>query len=336
MIKYPAESISQLKKWLSIPQKVLIVSHFNPDGDALGSTLALKLYLEKLGHTAQCIYPSGFPSYYNWIPDQEKALIYRENTKVEIAQWFQTCDLIFCLDFNSSDRINDMSSLLVDAKAPKIVIDHHEQPAPEFDIYLSYPGTSSTCELIYNFIVQFTSKEDLDLDIAACLYTGLITDTGGFQFSSTHSSTHIMASELISLGLQAQEIYNNCFNNFSLNRLKLFGHCIAHNMKIFEDKGLAYIWIDHKTKHKFDIKDGDTEGLVNYPLKVDNIKVSILFKEDKDKIRISFRSKNDVDVSHISREYFSGGGHKNASGGSSKKNLTDTLTYFESLIPSIF
>lgn len=326
----------QIKNLLSTPQKVLILSHFNPDGDALGSTLALKLYLDKLGHNTQCIYPSGFPSYYNWIPSQTTAIIYKENNKKEVQNFFETSDLIFCLDFNSSDRINDMSTMLVQATCPKIVIDHHELPSNEFDIVLSYPGTSSTCELIYNFIVQNSKLEDIDLDIAACLYTGLITDTGGFQFSSTHPSTHLMASNLISLGLNAQEIYNNCFNNFSLNRLKLFGHCIANNMKVFEEKGLAYLWIDHKTKTLFDIKDGDTEGLVNYPLKVDNIKVSILFKEDKDKIRISFRSKNNVDVNLISREYFSGGGHKNAAGGSSKKPLKETLEFFESLIPTLF
>jgi bifunctional oligoribonuclease and PAP phosphatase NrnA len=334
MLTFPDQDIDTLRSWLTENNPITIITHFNPDGDAIGSAIGLKLFLEKYDYKVDCIFPSEFPPYYNWMPSVETGHIYKEQNKADFAQYFEANRLIFCLDFNHSSRVNQLSEFLANSTARKILIDHHEEPSDEFQLNFSYPGRSSTCELIYELIMKY-NKEKLDLDIATCLYTGLITDTGGFQFSSTHSSTHQMAAHLIEIGIQPSEIYNHSFNNFSLNRLKLFGHCIANNMKIFEDKKLAYIWIDRKTKEEFDIKDGDTEGLVNYPLKVMGIDVAVLFKQDYDKIRISFRSKNDVDVSKFSKSYFNGGGHKNAAGGMSKLKLKETLEYFESLIDKL-
>lgn len=333
---FPESELQAVRRLLSQPSKILILTHFNPDGDALGSSLGLKLYLEKLGHQVKSLLPSTGPPYYNWLPSIDSCEVYTDKEKSRFEKYFQTYDAIFCLDFNHTSRVNGFSMMLSESHAAKILIDHHEEPSDEFDYNYSYPGTSSTCELIYEFILKYTSKSDLDRDIATCLYTGLITDTGGFQFSSTHATTHLMAANLIDLGIQPNEIFNNCFNNFSLNRLKLFGHCIASNMKIFENKNLAILWIDKKTKKMFDIQDGDTEGLVNYPLKVMNIQASVLFKEDYDKIRISFRSKDDTDVNQIARQYFQGGGHKNAAGGMSKSSLKDTIAYFESIVDIAF
>ncbi len=333
---FPESSLSLLRNQFKNPLNFIIITHFNPDGDALGSSFGLKLYLEKLGHKVKSILPSASPPYYNWMPSFEDAEIYLEKEKSKFEKYFNEYDYIFCLDFNNTNRVNMFSNMLAESTIPKILIDHHEEPSDEFQFVYSYPGKSSTCELIYEFICKFTSANDIDTDIATCLYTGLITDTGGFQFSSTQSSTHQMAACLIEKGIQPSEIFNNCFNNFSLNRLKLFGFCIANNMKIYEDKSLAILWIDKKTKNQFDIQDGDTEGLVNYPLKVMNIDASILFKEDYDKIRISFRSKKDIDVNQIARKFFDGGGHKNAAGGMSKRNLNDTITYFESIINEAF
>ena len=333
---FPESSLGALREAFKTPQKVLIITHFNPDGDALGSSLGLKLYLEKLGHSVKALLPSEGPPYYNWMPKISESEIFQEKTRDQFLPYFENYDFIFCLDFNSTSRVNGFSKMLSESKIPKILIDHHEEPTNEFQYSYSYPGRSSTCELIYEFIGQFTSLEDINRDIATCLYTGLITDTGGFQFSSTHASTHRMASHLIEIGINPSEIYNHCFNNFSLNRLKLFGHCIASNMKIYEHKKLAILWIDRKTKELFDIQEGDTEGLVNYPLKVMDIEASILFKEDYDKIRISFRSKKDIDVNQIARKYFDGGGHKNAAGGMSKKKLKETILYFESILEEAF
>lgn len=331
MLTFPDQDLSTLRSWLSENNPITIITHFNPDGDAIGSAIGLKLFFEKYNHTVDCIFPSEYPPYYDWMPSANRGLVFKEQLKSNFETYFDENRLIFCLDFNNSSRVNQLSELLANSKARKILIDHHEEPSNEFSLNFSYPGRSSTCELIYELIMKY-DNDKLDLDISTCLYTGLITDTGGFQFSSTHSSTHQMAAHLIEIGIQPSDIYNHCFNNFSLNRLKLFGHCIANNMKIFEEKRLAYIWIDRKTKEEFDIKDGDTEGLVNYPLKVMGIDVAVLFKQDYDKIRISFRSKNDVDVSKFSKEFFSGGGHKNAAGGMSKLKLKETLERFESLI----
>lgn len=334
MLTFPDQDIETLRSWLSENNSITIITHFNPDGDAIGSAIGLKLFLEKYGYDVSCIFPSEYPPYYNWVPGIDSGLIFKEQIKADFPPYFEDNRLIFCLDFNHTSRVNQLSELLANTSARKILIDHHEEPSGEFQLNFSYPGRSSTCELIYELILKYDS-EKIDLNIATCLYTGLITDTGGFQFSSTHSSTHQMAAHLIDIGIKPSEIYNHCFNNFSLNRLKLFGHCIANNMKIFEEKKLAYIWIDRKTKDEFDIKDGDTEGLVNYPLKVMDIDVAVLFKQDYDKIRISFRSKNNVDVSKFSKLYFNGGGHKNAAGGMSKLKLKDTLDYFENLIDKL-
>jgi len=331
---FPKEDLEIVKQWLEDKNPITIITHYNPDGDAIGSAIGLKLYLESFNYQVDCVFPSDYPPYYDWIPTISSAKVFKDKLKTEFEPLFSNDRLIFCLDFNHTSRVNGLTELLANTQAKKILIDHHEEPSDEFQMNFSYPGRSSTCELIYEFIQRF-DKSRLTLDIATCLYTGLITDTGGFQFSSTHSSTHLMAAHLIEIGIKPNEIYNHSFNNFSLNRLKLFGFCIANNMKIFEDKKLAYIWIDRKTKEEFDIQDGDTEGLVNYPLKVMNIDVAVLFKQDYDKIRISFRSKNDIDVSKFSKAYFNGGGHKNAAGGMSKAKLKETLIYFESLIDNL-
>lgn len=335
MIYFPSQPIESIKNWLIGNPPITIVTHFNPDGDAIGSSLALKLFYEQLGFHVDCIFPSDFPKYNHWIPRIEEAKIFSEKYRQEFINYFHEDRIVFCLDFNHSSRVHMMSDILANSKAKKIMIDHHEEPSDEFDISFSFPGRSSTCELVYDFIKSY-GVGNLNLEMATCLYVGLLTDTGGFQFSSTHSSTHHMAAELISIGVKPNEIFNLTFNNFSLDRLKLFGHCIAHSMKVVEDKRLAYLWIDFNTKKEFNIQDGDTEGLVNYPLKVLDIDVSVLFKQDYDKIRISFRSKNQVDVSQISKQYFNGGGHKNAAGGMSKLSLSKTISYFESLIPTIF
>lgn len=335
MERFLQKDIEIVKEWMQSKPPITIITHFNPDGDAIGSSMALKLFLEKQGLKVDCIFPSAFPSYYNWIPKVSEALVFNEKEKVSFGKYFDEDRIIFCLDFNHPSRVNQLSESLANSKAKRILIDHHEEPSPEFEMSFSYPGTSSTCELVYDFMMKFDPGA-LDKDIATCLYTGLLTDTGGFQFSSTHPSTLHMAANLMEMGINATEVYNLAFNNFSINRLKLFGYCISNNMTIVEDKKLAYMWIDRRTKDKFHIQDGDTEGLVNYPMKVLDIEVSVLFKQDYDKIRISFRSKNDTDVNKISRQYFNGGGHINAAGGMSKKSLKETLEYFESLIPSIF
>lgn len=263
METFPAGTLSPIRDLLSQPQKIIILTHFNPDGDALGSSLALKLFLESKGHSVKTLLPSDPPPYYKWMPSIDECEVYKDKLKESFENYFNSYNLIFCLDFNASSRVNGFSQMLAESDIPKVLIDHHEEPANEFHYVFSYPGTSSTCELVYDFILKIDGIGGINKSIGECLYTGLITDTGGFQFSSTHSSTHHMAAALIEIGIDPSVLFNNSFNNFSLNRLKLFGHCISENMKIFHEYNLAILWIDKKTKRQFDIKDGDTEGLVN-------------------------------------------------------------------------
>ena len=336
MLQNAKEDFEFLKNIFQNPQNIVILSHYNPDGDALGSSLSLYHLLKQLGHQVQVIYPSAYPPYFNWMPSIEKTLFLDANKKNEIEKSIKDAAVILNVDFNAKKRIQDLEPFFDASKGIKIAIDHHESPTYEdFDTVFCNSKSSSACEVVYEIIEKLNLLDLINYEVATCLFTGLITDTGGFQYASTAPYTHQMAAFLIEKGASSQDIFDLSFNNFSLNRLKLFGYCTSNCLKISDDQRIAYQWIDHNTKNKFQIKEGDTESLVNQPMKISTVKVSVLFKEDKDKIRISFRSKGDIDVNTFARTYFEGGGHKNAAGGSSKKTLTDTLSYFESLIAQL-
>ena len=315
---------SDLITLLASPKKIILTSHQKPDGDALGSTLALYGILKKLNHQIEVIYPTDFPSYYHWMPFIKDTKIFNKKNHHSIIV---ESDLVFYLDFNSIDRVEEMKDSFNESKAVKVMIDHHLQPAAIADYIYSDATASSTAELIFDFIDAIHQKDLIDKDIAICLYTGIVTDTGGFQFSSTREKTHLIASFLLSKEIDIEFIFNQCYNNFSANRLRLFGYCLSEKMVLVNDK-VAYICITEEEKKKFDIQEGDTEGLVNFPLKICNIEVVALFKQDHDKIKISFRSKGQNDVNAIAKKYFNGGGHKNASGGSSFKSMEETTALF--------
>lgn len=315
----------ELIELLHTPKKIVITSHQKPDGDALGSSLALYGYFKKLNHQVEVIYPTDFPSYYNWMPFVKDTKVFN---KLHHTQILLDADLVFYLDFNSIDRIEEMKSACIDSRSIKVMIDHHLNPADIAQFTYSSATYASTAEMIFEFIDAVDSKEFIDRDIATCLYTGIVTDTGGFQFSSTKANTHIIAAFLLSKGIDIEYIFNNCYNNFSPDRLRLFGFCLLEKM-VLVNKKVAYICITESEKTRFKIQEGDTEGLVNFPLKIDDIEIVALFKQDKDKIKISFRSKGNNDVNEIARKYFNGGGHKNAAGGSSTKSMEETTKLFE-------
>ncbi|MGB0885467.1 MAG: DHH family phosphoesterase [Chitinophagales bacterium] len=315
--------IDVLKEQIEKAKKIVISTHVSPDGDAIGSSLGLYHYLINIGKSVTVIVPNEFPTFLKWMPKTDEIFVYEGNEE-EGKKITEAADLIFSLDYNEPHRTAMYSKTLEASNAYKVVIDHHIGEPTWQNLNLSVVGASSTCELIFDTIVALSSEEYINQDIAYCLYSGLLTDTGSFQFSATTPKVHIIAASLLSKGVQPDLVHNHILNSFSESRLKFFGFCINKKMKIVAEKKLAYIFLTKKELNSYSLGVGGTEGLVNEPMKISDIDISILFKQDKDKIKISFRSKKDIDISKFASAYFEGGGHKNASGGVSYLTIEET------------
>lgn len=328
--------IGEIKSLLASPKKITIIPHRNPDGDAMGSTLGLFHFLKQLGHECIVIAPNEFPDFLAWLPAAEQVLIYEKNTLI-CQEKLEAADLIFTLDFNALHRTGDlMESFLTQLEKTFIMIDHHQAP----DSYAKYIYTdtsmSSTCEMVYHFIEKLDQLELINKTVATCIYTGLVTDTGSFRFSSTTSTTHEVASELIKKGINNALIHNNLFDTSSYNRLQLLGKALQ-NMKLMQDYKTSYITLSQEELNTYNHQKGDTEGFVNYGLSIDGIDFTAIFIENKDEgiIKISFRSQNGFDVNQFARNYFNGGGHLNAAGGKSTNSLEETVNSFVSIVKEI-
>jgi len=325
--------LNTLKSLLENPKKIVIIPHRNPDGDAMGSTLALQGFLNKMGHQAKVIAPNHFPHFLNWLPNSEKVIFFdQENEKAN--QLLQQAEIVFTLDFNSFSRTGkEMQKTLEEINPTFIMIDHHQQPDDYAQFMISKTDTSSTCELVYDFIHLLDKPDLIDQNIATCLYTGAMTDTGSFRFPSTSSDTHRMIAHLIDEGANNAEIHQNIFDTKSPEQLKLLGVAL-NNLNILEEYKTAYISLSQKELDDHHYKKGDTEGIVNYGLSLEGIIFAVIFIENKEEniIKISFRSKGDFDVNTFARENFNGGGHKNAAGGRSFKSLEGTISDFENLL----
>lgn len=319
-------SISIIKNKLSEAKSIVITTHVSPDGDAIGSSLGLYHFLKLKGIKSTIVVPNAFPNFLKWLPDSDKIVIFEEDENGKTL--IQNADILFCLDYNEPHRTAKMEEAINKNTAYKILIDHHIGKPTWQSINLSVVGASATCELVFDFIQNYDNSNFLNKDIAYCLYTGILTDTGNFQFSSTTPKVHNQAAQLMQAGVQPDIVHNHINNSFNLSRLQFFGYAISEKMKIVADKKLAYIVLSQEDIHRFNIQTGGTEGLVNEPMKINDIEVSVLFKEDADKVKLSFRSKGDIDVSTFARTYFSGGGHKNAAGGVSFLNLEETEDKF--------
>jgi len=325
--------IEGIKDLLKSTKKIVIVPHKNPDGDAIGSTLALDHYLKQLGHDSVVIAPNDYPEFLKWMPNEKSILKYEMDRDICDSK-IKVADIIFTLDFNALNRIGDMENAVRVAKALKIMIDHHQQP----DDYATYTYSdvtmSSTCEMVFNFIDMLGDSGKITPEIATCLYTGIMTDTGSFRFSSTTSKTHKIIGELIEKGANNTEIHNSIFDSNSYNRLQLLG-CALSNLKVIPEYRTAYITLSQSELNTFDYKKGDTEGFVNYGLSLNGIILAVIFIEsEKDQIiKMSLRSKGDFSVNQVAREHFSGGGHTNAAGGKSDENLEDAVEKFISILP---
>jgi phosphoesterase RecJ-like protein len=329
------EDILAIQQLLAAPKKIAIIPHRSPDGDAMGSTLALYHFLLKLNHQPTVISPNEFPNFLAWLPSSETVLIY-ENDRANCTKVLQETEIVFALDFNALHRTGEMEHVLNKLTVPMIMIDHHQKP----DTFATYTYSDtiygSTGEMIYNFISFLDKKELIDKNIATCLYTGIATDSGSFRFPSTTSTTHRIVADLIDIGIENSEIHNLLFDNNSYNRLQLLGRALQ-NMKVFPEFKTSYISLSQKELDEFHYEKGDTEGIVNYGLTVKGIHLAAIFIEHRDEnvIKISFRSQGNFDVNQFAREHFNGGGHINAAGGKSYLSMKETIHKFEKIISKI-
>jgi bifunctional oligoribonuclease and PAP phosphatase NrnA len=328
--------IKALKTFLEVPKKVCIIPHRNPDGDAMGSTLALYHFFKIQNHNVTVISPNEFPEFLAWLPESENVLIFEKNKEKSI-EVLQQSEIIFTLDFNALHRVGEMMQAELEVlKQPFVMIDHHELPDGFSKYTFSDTKYGSTCEMVFEFINQLDQINLLNKTIATCLYTGIVTDSGSFRFPKTTNNTHRIVAQLIDLGIDNSTIHNNLFDTSSYNRLQLLGRALQ-NMKLLTAYKTTYISLSQKELDEFNFEKGDTEGIVNYGLSVKGIDFAALFVENVQEkiIKISFRSQGDFDVNEFSRKYFNGGGHKNASGGKSDKNLVETIAEFEKIVKEI-
>jgi phosphoesterase RecJ-like protein len=329
------EDIIALKELLATSKKIAIIPHRSPDGDAMGSTLALYHFLLKLNHQPTVIAPNEFPNFLAWLPGAENVLIY-EKEKDSSMHVLLNAELVFLLDFNALYRTGEMEHVLNKLTAPMVMIDHHQQPDGFAQYTYSNTAFGSTCEMIYNFISFLDRKDCIDKTIATCIYTGITTDSGSFRFPSTTSTTHRVVADLIDKGIENSTIHNLLFDNNSYHRLQLLGRALQ-NMKVFPEHKTSYISLSQKELDEFHYEKGDTEGIVNYGLTIKGIHFAAIFIEHRDEniVKISFRSQGDFDVNQFARTHFSGGGHINAAGGKSHDSLHDTIKKFEKIISEI-
>ena len=329
------QDIQAIQLLLSAPKKIAIIPHRGPDGDAMGSTLALYHFLIKNNHYPTVISPNEFPDFLAWMPGSETVKIY-EKDKENCTKILEESELIFTLDFNALHRVGEMETVLEKLTAPFIMIDHHQWPHDYATYTYSDVAFGSTCEMVYNFISFLDKKQDLDKTIATCIYTGILTDSGSFRFPKTTGTTHRIIAELIDLGVENTLIPNLLFDNSSYNRLQLLGRALQ-NMKVMMDHKTSYTSLTQEELNSFGYVKGDTEGIVNYGLTIKGIVFAAIFIENKDEgiIKISFRSQGDFDVNQFARDHFQGGGHINAAGGKSEVSMEETLHKFESIVQKL-
>lgn len=326
-----SKQIKEIKALLEKPKKIVIVTHWSPDGDAMGSSLGLYNYLIQKKHTVTVITPNDYPPFLFWLPGNKKVIDFSLKTKVAKTT-VGKADIIFCLDFNSLKRIELLGVEVAKSKAVKIIIDHHLQPDDFANYLLHNVNASSTCELIYDFMDLMGDQKSLNKNIATCLYTGIMTDTGSFRYPSATAKTHQLVAQLINAGVENAEIHDKIYDNNKENRLRLLGYCLAEKLTVLNEYQTAFFSLRADELIKFNYTKGDTEGIVNYALSISGIRFAAFFVERDNEIKISFRSKGYFDVNLFARKNFNGGGHANAAGGKSDLILDETVNKFVLLL----
>lgn len=321
--------VNEIFPLLTAPRKVVITTHQKPDPDALGSSLGMYHFLISLGHDVTVISPTNWPVWLNWMQSSNSVIDY-ELTPDKAQDELNKAEWLFCLDFNTFSRTKNLTQKLYDFKGTKVLIDHHQQPdTGSFHYGISDTSKSSTAEMVYDFIVQSGHSDKMNTPIAECLYAGVMADTGSFRFASTTASVHHMVAFLKERGLEHSKVHENIYDNFLENRLRFIGHVLMNRMEVYYEYNTALIAISKKDLLRFQIRTGDTEGLVNYPLSIQGIKLAGLVIDRDEERKWSFRSKGGFDTNTFARKYFNGGGHFNASGGRSSDTLEITVEKFK-------
>ena len=328
------EKLDELKQFLSTPKKVAIIPHRKPDADALGSCLGLYWFLKAHGHEPVVVSPTDYPKFLHWMPGNETVKIYTESAqKQECEQLLAQADLIACLDFSGLNRIEVLKDLVSESKAQKLVIDHHHGKENFADFELWDTKAAATAELIYDFMKLFGREDLLTVDIASCLYAGIMTDTGSFKFPNTSPKVHRSVAEFLELGIDHARIHRLIYDNARLGRLQLLGFSLCHRLEVLPQFRTAYFALSEEDLMQYGYETGDTEGLVNYALSVENIVFAVLFIEDRGHVKMSLRSVGDFAVNEIANEHYNGGGHNNAAGGRIKGSLGEILNHFIGILP---
>ncbi|HLG04484.1 MAG TPA: bifunctional oligoribonuclease/PAP phosphatase NrnA [Bacteroidia bacterium] len=327
-----AKPTSSLRKFLSIPRKLVIVTHWSPDGDAIGSSLGLGNFLKNAGHAVKVIVPNDYPSFLYWMRGHSQ-VINADAEPAKASRFLSKAELIFCLDFNDLKRLNELGDVIAALDIPKVMIDHHPEPTA-FAAYAKHVvKVSSTAELVYEFIRELKGEKRIDRHIADCLYTGIMTDTGGFRFPATSGRTHRIVANLIDAGAKNADVYSRVYEDNSENRLRLLGYALQEKLVVLPEFRTAYFTLNQSEHARFNYRKGDTEGLVNYALTIRGIVFAAFISEREGQVKCSFRSKGKFDVNEFARAHFKGGGHRNAAGGQSDGSIENVVKKFKDLLP---
>lgn len=327
--------IERLRALINGVQRIAITCHKSPDGDALGSTLALCHVLRRLGKDATVVTPDMAPKALEFIPGVRDLVVFTKH-EVRARRILTEAQAIFCLDFNSLHRIDRLGEIIEPLSTTRVLIDHHLDPEDAFDLSISFPEASSTCELVFRVLMQMGLLRMMDRQAASCLYVGLLTDTGGFAYSCDNPEFYEIISSILRRRIDRVNLYNKAMNTFSADSLRLQGYAISEKMQLFPDQGAALIVLDKSDLDRFNYNRGDTETLVNKPLAIPGIYWSVFMREDADRIKVSCRSQGDFSVSDICSRYFNGGGHENAAGGEFYGTIDEAVQAFRQVLADLF
>ncbi|VBB46782.1 Phosphoesterase RecJ domain protein [uncultured Paludibacter sp.] len=328
------ELVHKIKNEIEDAENIVVVTHVGPDGDAMGAALGLWHFLMTENKSTKVIVPSPPPNFLMWMPGAEHILIYRyAESQQEADELIANADLIFAVDFNAANRLSGMADVVIASKARKVMIDHHLNPENFVNITISHPNISSTSELIFRLICRMGYFHKINLACAECIYTGMMTDTGGFTYNSNHEEIYTIIYELIKLGIDKDKIYQNVYSTYSADRMRLMGYCLYQKMKVYPEYQAALITLTKDELQQFNYDNGDAEGFVNIPLSIKGIIFSVFMREDPDKIKVSLRSEGTFPTNKFAAEFFGGGGHLNASGGESYTTLEEAVKIFEEGLP---
>lgn len=317
------------------PRQVVVTMHQKPDPDAMGSSLGMAHFLRKLGHQVTVISPTNWADFLKWMPGCKDVIDY-EASREKADAVLDKAEWVFCLDFNAFYRTRHMAAKLEQLKCVKVLIDHHEEPQTgSFNYGISVIPKSSTAELVYEFIVNSGHADQIDIPIAECLYAGVMADTGSFRFPVTTASVHEMVAALKRTGFEHSKVHEAVYDNFLENRLRFIGHVLCNRMEVLYEYNTAVIAIPKADILKYNIRTGDTEGLVNYPLSIQGIKLAALIIDRDEERKWSFRSKGEFDCNQFARTYFEGGGHYNAAGGRSSDTVEENVRKFKQYLKEV-